>query len=88
MRAIILLGLVLAGGAAMADEDPLEAGRLLFEANCVACHGEDATEGDGGDIRGVELGTVRRATHGIEAMPEFDFTEDELRALTAWLDSL
>lgn len=85
---IILWSIAFAGPAAAEDGSPTETGRRLFADDCVACHGADATEGDGGDIRGVALGTLRRATRGIEAMPAFELSEADLIAVAAWLASL
>ena len=80
---------VLFGNIARADEPPeVLLGATLFADNCVECHGEDGSEGPSGDIRGSDLQQVRMATGGIEEMPEFEFSDDEVKALTAYLISL
>ena len=68
--------------------DPLAYGEYLFE-NCIPCHGEDASEGSGGDIRGSDFRLVKKmTTAGLEGMPEFDFEAPEIEALVAYLASL
>ena len=68
--------------------DPLAYGEYLFE-NCIPCHGEDGSEGSGGDIRGSDARLVKKmTTAGLEGMPEFDFEAPEIDALVAWLAAL
>ena len=67
---------------------PEVAGKMLFEENCVECHGEDAKEGASGDIRDADLQQVRRAVRGTDAMPEFEFESEEIAALVAYLETL
>jgi mono/diheme cytochrome c family protein len=63
-----------------------EIGGNLYLDYCAVCHGEDATAGAPGDIRGLSRSTFNRALRGIEQMPAFNyFTDDEVEALAAWL---
>lgn len=64
------------------------AGRDLFRANCEECHGPNGEDGPGGDIRGLAMAQVARATRGIEQMPAFDLGEAELAAIVAYLKHL
>jgi mono/diheme cytochrome c family protein len=69
------------------DPETVAAGAALFQELCAACHGEDATEGAPGDIRGLGRGTIIAALGGVEEMPSFSFLEDdESDALILWLD--
>jgi mono/diheme cytochrome c family protein len=63
-------------------------GAALYRRHCQVCHGRDATDGDAGDIRGMALPLVKGALRGIEQMPAFTFTEEEIAALTEHLRSL
>ncbi|MBN2629682.1 MAG: cytochrome c [Rhodobacteraceae bacterium] len=75
--------------AAAQAVSPHDMGRLLFETNCVACHGADANEGKSGDIRDVDFRTVRKATGGgYEDMPEFSLTDAEMQAIVSYLNAL
>ncbi|WP_068310049.1 c-type cytochrome [Aliiruegeria sabulilitoris] len=87
-RLTLTLLLLSAAGALTAQEAP--SGKWLYTENCVDCHGEDA-EGDDDaapDIRGANRSALDRALPGFDQMPEFDFTEDEIRALQAYLKDL
>lgn len=80
---------VLTVSAAHAETPPpVIAGKALFEENCIACHGPTASHGRSGDIRGSDYYRVRNATGGIERMPEIDVTDDEIRAIVAYLAHL
>ena len=74
--------------AAPADPVLADGGRALFAMHCAPCHGETATEGVGGDIRGMSAATVGRAVRGFEQMPRIDLTEAELAAIVAHLARL
>jgi mono/diheme cytochrome c family protein len=62
-------------------------GADLFMVHCAACHGDDATAGAPGDIRGLGRATILSAMAGVEEMPSFGFLDDaETDALILWLD--
>lgn len=63
-------------------------GEELYLRNCRACHGPRGASGSGGQIRGSSERTVRRALGGTDGMPEFDFPEDEVSALVAYIEYL
>ncbi|MCR8546830.1 cytochrome c [Salipiger sp. P9] len=64
-------------------------GATLFAEQCSACHMEDAAGDDRApDIRAVPLGTLKRALHGFDQMPEFALEPTEIAALHGWLASL
>jgi mono/diheme cytochrome c family protein len=76
---------VLLSSAAFA-QDPDAVGEDLFLTYCASCHGEDATMGAPGDIRGLPHATLVRALRGVEEMPEFSFfSDEEVEALAVWL---
>lgn len=80
-----LTGLALTfANAALAAED----GRRLYMIHCLACHGPTGVNDASGDIRGMGEATIRYAMGGVEQMPSFDFTEDELTALVAYIAAL
>ena len=91
---IALSMIALAIGTAMSsaqvadvDEDLLARGADLFMEHCAACHGDDATAGAPGDIRGLGRSTILSAMAGVEEMPSFGFLDDaETDALILWLD--
>jgi len=70
------------------DDKLVDMGKVLFENNCIECHGEDAQSGDSGDIRDADLQQVTMATGGFETMPDFEFEQEKVEALTAYLNSL
>lgn len=77
--------------AQAADAEQLEAGQELYDVLCVACHGEDGkgVKGAGSDIRDSIVRQVKMATGGgYEDMPEVELTEDEIKAIVAYLNSL
>lgn len=85
--ALVLGPAILAlGTAALADDATLAFGADVYLTNCAACHGEDATAGAPGDIRGLPHGTFIRALRGVEEMPSFEhLLPEEVEALAAWL---
>ncbi len=85
----VLLSLVATALPSVAqDQDFITKGKGLFEENCVECHGEDAKSGDSGDIRDADKQQVTMATGGFESMPDFEFEEYKIEAITAYLNSL
>ncbi len=88
MRKLACAVLLLCPVPALADATAEDLGREIFQDICAACHGETAATGIAGDIRGADLSTVTRALRGFEAMPTFDFTDEEQVALVAYLAAL
>jgi mono/diheme cytochrome c family protein len=89
MHSLIPLALLIAGASAGWAGD-LPSGRVLYVENCAECHGATG-EGDDGvapDIRGANRTALDRALPGFDQMPEFDLTEEEVRALHAYLQAL
>lgn len=85
MRRALRLFLTIAAAPALAEGDPVAAGRQIYEEICEACHGPTATEGEVGDIRGLSVGTVTGAVQGFEMMPRIPLTEAEIEAVVAYL---
>jgi mono/diheme cytochrome c family protein len=93
-KRISLSMIVLAIGSVMSsaqvadiDDDMVARGADLFMEHCAACHGDDATAGAPGDIRGLGRSTILSAMAGVEEMPSFGFLDDaETDALILWLD--
>ena len=63
-------------------------GRMMYDQLCLSCHGEDASEGSGGDIRGSDFRAVRNAAGGVETMPKIVLAEAEMRAIATYLIGL
>lgn len=84
---IVVLGLVAAAPAFAGD---MPGGETLYVEHCLDCHGEDASGGDNSepDIRGVNMVMLDRALSGMDAMPEFEFSDAEVTALHAYLQLL
>jgi mono/diheme cytochrome c family protein len=96
---LIALGLVFAG-AALAQE-PAQRGRALLDEHCASCHAVGKT---GGSPRATApaFRTLSRSfdldefpqklqnglASGHPDMPEFKFSEDDARAVTAYLRSI
>jgi len=108
---LLLLGLVATGGlytllapkpavAAVAAADDVNAGKMLFLANCATCHGQNAEGGkDGPSLAGVgaaavdfQVGTGRMplAGPGVQAAPskKIKFTDAQIASLGAYVASL
>jgi cytochrome c len=95
-----LLALLILGSAAQA-QDPARHGRALLKEYCANCHALGKT-GNGHRHSGPPLRTLGRSfdldqfprllergiKSGHPAMPEFKFTEDDARAVTAYLRSI
>jgi mono/diheme cytochrome c family protein len=75
-------------------EDPLVAsGRAIFESTegrvaCKDCHGADPTGIVAPDIQGQSLSEMHARLAGIKDATIMDFTDDQLRAVAAYLESL
>jgi cytochrome c len=100
MKALLVaLGLVLAA-AALAQE-PAQRGRTLLEDNCATCHAVGRA-GDSPRPTAPTFRTLSRSfdldefpqklqnglASGHPDMPEFKFSEDDARAVTAYLRSI
>ena len=91
-----LMGFALPLPGQHATPDRIAQGRKLFEQNCTACHGQNATGGRGSDLTGrlqhgaTENEIVDNITHGIAGteMPGFPLSPDDARAIAAFLRSL
>ncbi|MGA9511112.1 MAG: cytochrome c [Candidatus Sulfotelmatobacter sp.] len=71
-------------------------GRALFQQDCSFCHGRDAGGGETGpdltrsklvteDVDGDKIGAVVRNGRPDKGMPRFDFSDDEIDSLTAFI---
>jgi len=91
-----LMGFALPLPGQHATPDRIAQGRKLFEQNCTACHGQNATGGRGSDLTGrlqhgaTENEIVDNITHGIAGteMPGFPLSRDDAQAIAAFLRSL
>jgi cytochrome c len=95
-----LLALLVLGSAAQA-QDPARHGRALLKEFCASCHALGKT-GNGHRYSGPPFRTLGRSfdldqfpqllERGIKSthpdMPEFKFTEDDARAVSAYLRSI
>ncbi len=74
----------------------VQSGRSLFLQNCAFCHGRDAGGGEGGpdltrsklvsqDVEGDKIGEVVRNGRPAKGMPRFDFSEEEIAGLMAFI---
>lgn len=74
----------------------VDAGRALFLQNCAFCHGRDAGGGETGpdltgsklvaeDVQGDKIGTVIRNGRPEKGMPRFDFSDQDIAALIAFV---
>ncbi|HTP63573.1 MAG TPA: c-type cytochrome [Burkholderiales bacterium] len=81
--------------AKLAPPDP-EAGKALFQQNCVNCHGLDATGEEGPNLHGVPaaLGDtavaniIRRGIPGTGMPSSYTITEQDAANIVGWLRSL
>ena len=89
----------LGGGPAIPSVDPAEGdlvlGQELFVNNCAACHGATANGGAAGVgalapslYAANSLDIAEAVITGPGEMPVFDFDQDELNAITRYLDYL
>ena len=75
--------------------DP-EAGKALFQQNCVNCHGLDATGEEGPNLHGVPAalgdaavaGIIRRGIPGTGMPSSYTITEQDAANIVGWLRSL
>lgn len=76
--------------------EQIEAGRVLFSAQCGFCHGRDAMGGETGpdltrstlvaeDVRGDKIAPVVRAGRPEKKMPGFQFADADIAALVAFI---
>lgn len=74
-------------------EDLIAQGELIFQKTaggigCQACHGTDATGLIGPDIRGRTFGQIGAALGLVDAMSFIMLTEDQMKAVAAYLQTL
>ncbi len=71
-------------------------GREVFQQDCSFCHGRDAGGGETGpdltrsklvtaDVDGDKIGAVVRSGRPDKGMPRFDFSDEEIASLTAFI---
>jgi mono/diheme cytochrome c family protein len=80
-------------GAASDDNTTLKSGEAIFNSACAGCHGAEAAGGRGPSLRGPlrignESSDIRKTIlEGIPGtgMPKFDFEQDELGPLVAYI---
>lgn len=74
----------------------IESGNELFQQNCSFCHGRDAGGGESGpdltrsklvkeDVDGDKIGSVVRNGRPEKGMPRFDFSDEQIVSLTAFI---
>jgi cytochrome c oxidase cbb3-type subunit 3 len=74
----------------------VQSGGLLFRQNCSFCHGRNAGGGEGGpdltrsklvteDVAGDKIGAVVRSGRPDKGMPHFDFSDQQIAGLTAFI---
>jgi cytochrome c oxidase cbb3-type subunit III len=74
----------------------VDSGRSLFQQNCAFCHGRDAAGGESGpdltrsklvssDSGGDKIGPVVRQGRPDKGMPHFDFSDDQIASIVAFL---
>src|SRR5262249_16724526 len=73
-----------------------QSGNSLFQPNCSFCHGKDADGGESGpdltrskvvreDVNGDKIGNVVRKGRPERGMPRFDFSDQQIASLTAFI---
>lgn len=76
----------------------VESGETLFLQNCAFCHGRDAGGGETGpdltssklvaqDVEGNKIGVVVRNGRPQKGMPRFDFSDQQIAELAAFIHS-
>lgn len=74
----------------------VQSGDSLFQQNCSFCHGRDAGGGEGGldlrgsklvteDVDGDKIGAVVRNGRPQKGMPHFDFSDQQIASLMAFI---
>jgi cytochrome c len=100
MKALLIASSLLFAAAALAQE-PAQRGRALLEDHCESCHAVGKT-GDSPRPAAPAFRTLSRSfdldeftqklqrglASGHPDMPEFKFSEDDARAVTAYLRSI
>jgi cytochrome c oxidase cbb3-type subunit III len=91
-------GQAASGTAPAHSPDLSEMGGVLFQQNCAFCHGREADGGETGpdltrsklvnaDVGGDKIGEVVRNGRPEKNMPRFDFSNQELAGLVAFIHS-
>lgn len=77
--------------AAASHAQPAEAltveGGKVYAELCAGCHGVDGSGGNSPNIQQLPRHHIESALDGIEEMPEFTLSEQEIDALAAYLAS-
>ncbi|MEQ1610114.1 MAG: cytochrome c [Hyphomonadaceae bacterium] len=95
---LLLGGLVVVACASSPMKTELDRGRLLVEANCSSCHavgGIDASPApeappfrrlsEGYRVSTLEEALTKGISAGHPAMPEFEFTTEDVKSILAYL---
>ena len=91
---VLAMPLAIGSGAALAQDDMIEAGRTIFletagDVGCASCHLEDASGDVGPNIQGMDVDTIRNALHGgVEDMGFIELTDTEVEQVAAFLATL
>ena len=98
---LLLAGPALASCASSPAETELDRGRLLVEANCGSCHAvgdigvSPAPEAppfrrlsEGYRVSTLEEALAKGISAGHPAMPEFEFTTEDVKSIVAYLQSV
>ncbi len=98
---LLLAGLAVAACASSPTKTELDKGRLLVEANCSSCHAvgdldvSPAPEAppfrrlsEGYRVATLEEALTKGISAGHPAMPEFEFTPEDVKSIIAYLQSV
>jgi cytochrome c len=98
---LLIAGLAVAACASSPTETELDRGQLLVEANCSSCHAIDdigvspAPEAppfrrlsEGYRVSTLEEALKKGISAGHPAMPEFEFTTEDVKSIVAYLQSV
>lgn len=85
-----LIALILAAAPErIAAGDAAARGAVVYALHCLRCHGPTATEGQSGDIRGLDIDTITGAVRsGPGMMPLVPLSDAEIADLRAYLLAL